>query len=203
MSLRSVCSRPIATSMGLAWLLLVAASAADATVLYTYTGNAFTVVFSGPFTTADFVKVTFAMTEPLAADAVTDLGTTPNLVPSSLVLSAGNYSLRYSDVMPPGISSTQIATNAAGEIVEWGIGLITDENFALGSLVGTCSFVSERLPRLAPCTISSPDSRDVVDLEPINDGLQAGFSLLAPGVWSAEVIGGTTAPRTATSSRAR
>jgi hypothetical protein len=124
------------TAILLAAILLPVPALAD-TLTYTYTGNDFTTVYRGAFTTSDAVTGSFNIASPLAAN----LQFQP--IYSSLL------SFSFSDGLST-IDSTQsfgatpifdVATDAGGNITQWDIDLVSGDY--LGDYVSEISTFNE------------------------------------------------------------
>lgn len=117
---------------------------------YTYTGNDFNTDISGPYTTSDFVSVTFAVSAPLADSTVYENSGSTNLFPLSWSFSDGVQSDNNTD---PGASVTlQVVTNSSGQITNWYVGdqfgapyeKIIESYYAVGDTVSYDRAIDER-----------------------------------------------------------
>ena len=154
------------------------AASAHADVTYEYTGKPFTTA-NTPFTTADAVTVTFTLTSALAANAVTDLETSPALVTSSFLMTAGGSSYSYSDGTAPGAAlNALVSTDLSGAIVNWSFRLQPDvASFPATDSITSCNTAA----LLGDC--GAMNIFDAIDLNPVNDGLENAFVLNDPGTW--------------------
>jgi len=171
-------------------LVLVGASTAHAYQTYTYTGKTFTTANS-PFTTADFMTVTFTLTSPLAANTVTDLTTAPELITSSFLISAGASSYSASDgTAPGGFWGAKVATDPSGVVIHWSFQVAPDDASAPATdFIRSCNTAASLGPG---DNCGSMNVYDAIDLNPVNDGLEKADVIADPGTWT--VVSGSDVP---------
>ena len=109
----------------------LASISANASVVYTYTGNTFTNINdndppAGTFTTSDFVSFSF-----IVPTLLTDLALPTLISPTSFTASNGRTTL--TETSPLTLETIRVATDSSGSITGWYINLATgDANLQLG-----------------------------------------------------------------------
>jgi hypothetical protein len=131
-----------------------AVSASANSVLYSYTGNPFTIVQS-PYTTSDSVTASIVLSAALG-DSLTDA----NVTPTSYTLTDGQQT--NTNLNSIGSTLFQFSTNATGKITDW-----TIETNTLVGLINTQSISSE-----------------MVDVGQLTSTFALGENLNNPGKWA-------------------
>ena len=114
----------------------LASMTANASVVYTYTGNTFTDIQdsdppAGTFTMSDFVSLSFVVPDLLINLGVPDTGVPVNILP--ITYTASNGRTTFTETSPLTVEVIQVITNSSGSITGWHIHLATgDANLQLG-----------------------------------------------------------------------